>query len=512
MPVKVFDHNKQTARDRYNSMEGERKTYTTRAEKSASLTIPLAFPKSTSTYSTEYDTPYQSIGARGVNNLASKLLTALIPPNAPFFRLGLGSDVAKALQGKSDMIVQFEQALSQYESAILQYMENTLQLRSTASEAFIQLLIAGNCLLFLPPKEGGIKLYRLNSYVLSRDGIGDVLEIIAKDDIAAAALPTEAQSLIKEEVEPDKKVEVYTHVYLEGEQFKSYQELDGQVISGSEQTYPKDKTPWIALRLRKLDGESYGRSFVDEYIGDLTSLEVLSKSVVEVAAIASNIIYLVSPNSTMRISELSKAKPGDFVTGMPEDVVAMQVNKTTDLSIAQAEKQELASNLSFAFLLNSAVQRNAERVTAEEVRYVAQELETTIGSIYSILSQEFQLPLVRRCLVQMERLGLMPEFPKGVKGIEPVVTTGIEALGRGADLQNLDTFIRYAQVVPQLFQNAVKGEQLLKAVCSSLRIDYGQILKTSEEMQQEQQQQAALAAAQQGLGTALGQAAQPQAQ
>lgn len=149
-------------------------------------------------------------------------------------------------------------------------------------------------------------------------------------------------------------------------------------------------------------------------------------------------------------------------------------------------------------------------MTAEEVRYVAQELETTIGSIYSILSQEFQLPLVRRCLVQMEKLGLVPEFPQGSKGIEPVITTGTEALGRGADLQNLDTFIRYAQVVPQLFQQAVKGEQLLSAVCSSLRLDYSKLLKSSDEMMKEQQQQAALAAAQQGIGTAIGNASQPQ--
>ena len=30
--------------------------------------------------------PYQGIGARGVNNLASKLSLALMPPNSPFFR------------------------------------------------------------------------------------------------------------------------------------------------------------------------------------------------------------------------------------------------------------------------------------------------------------------------------------------------------------------------------------------------------------------------------------------
>ena len=106
-----------------------------------------------------------------------------------------------------------------------------------------------------------------------------------------------------------------------------------QIIPGSEQTYPKDASPWIPLRLRKMDGEAYGRSFVDEYLGDLKALEALSKSVTETAAIASNIIFLVNPNAQTRISELQKAKPGDFVRGRPEDITALQINKTGDLQI-----------------------------------------------------------------------------------------------------------------------------------------------------------------------------------
>ena len=47
--------------------------------------------------------------------------------------------------------------------------------------------------------------------------------------------------------------------------------------------------------------------------------------------------------------------------------------------------------------------RSAERVTAEEVRYMAQELETALGGVYSILSQEFQYPFVNLLLGRMEQ-------------------------------------------------------------------------------------------------------------
>lgn len=497
MSAKPFDHNEVTAKSRYNKLEGERKNYTDRAEKCAKYTIPMSFPKETDTSSTNYETPYQSIGARGVNNLTSKLMLALFPPNAPFFRLSLGDEVQMALGDDPETKQQWEEALSKIERKIQSYMENH-QIRTTMSEALLQLIIAGNVLLFLPPAEGGMRLYRLNSYVISRDGIGNVIEIVAKETLAYAALPEEAQSLLKDdEVDPDKSYEIYTHTYLEDGVFKSYQEIEGEIIGGSEQTYPRDKSPWIPLRLKKMDGESYGRSFVDEYLGDLKVLEALCKSVAQVAAVASNILYLVNPNAVTRISELSKAKSGDFIRGKIEDIQVLQVNKTSDLQIASAEIQQIEGRLSYAFLLNSAVQRNAERVTAEEIRYVASELEDTVGSIYSILSQELQLPLVKRVMTQMTREGAIPDMPEGAKGVEPMIVTGIEALGRGHDLNNLDTFIRYAQVFPEAFQMNVKQAEILRQIATSLGIDAASVVKSDEEIQQEQMQMQQMQMAQQ---------------
>ena len=500
MSVKVFDHNVETAKSRYVKLEGDRRPYTDRAEKCAQYTIPMAFPKDTDSVSTNYETPYQSIGARGVNNLTRKLMLALFPPNAPFFRLALGDDILNALGDDSATKQQWEEALSKLERKITSYME-THQIRTTANEALLQLIIAGNVCVFLPPAEGGMRIYRLNSYVVSRDGVGNVLEIIAKESVAYGALPPEAQSAIGEAgaVDADRAYDIYTHTYLEGDVYKSYQEVEGNIISGSEQEYPKDKSPWIPLRLKKMDGESYGRSFVDEYLGDLKVLEALSKSVAQVAAVASNILYLVNPNAVTRISELSKAKSGDFIRGKIEDIQILQVNKTSDLQITENAIQSIEGRLSYAFLLNSAVQRNAERVTAEEIRYVANELEDTVGSIYSILSQEFQLPLVKRFMIQMTREGAIPDLPQGSKGVEPLIVTGIEALGRGHDLTKLDTFIRYAQVFPEAFQTSVKQGEILRQIATALGIDSSSVVKTDEEVQQEQQQQMQMQMAQQAV-------------
>ena len=486
-----------TARQLYAKLESARKPYTDRAEKCAELTIPMAFPKDSDTSSTKYATPYQSIGARGVNNLTSKLMLALFPPNAPFFRLSLGDEVRAAMGDDPNATQEWEAALSKIERQITNYME-THQMRVTMNEAMTQLILAGNVLLFLPPKEGGMKLYRLNHYVLSRDGIGNTIEIVTKESLAYGAMPPEAQNCIEgDSIEPHKEYDVYTHTYLEGDTYLSYQEIEGNIIAGSEQSYPKDASPWIPLRLRKMDGESYGRSFVDEYIGDLKSLEALSKAVTEVAAIASNIIFIVAPNSMTRPSELQKAQPGEFVRGRLEDIQPLQINKTNDLQITTTAIQNIEARLSYAFLLNSAVQRNAERVTAEEIRYVARELEDTVGNIYSILAQELQLPLVRRFMNQMTGMGAIPPLPQGAQGVEPTITTGIEALGRGHDLAKLDTFIRYAQVFPEAFQTAVKQTEILSQIATALGIDASSVVKTPQEIEEEQMQMAQMQMAQQ---------------
>ena len=69
--------------------------------------------------------------------------------------------------------------------------------------------------------------------------------------------------------------------------------------------------------------------------------------------------------------------------------------------------------------MNSSIQRPGERVTAEEIRHMAAELEDALGGVYSILSQEFQLPLIRRLMYQMERNGTFPKLPQGM--IRPMI-------------------------------------------------------------------------------------------
>src|SRR6185503_4843682 len=188
------------AAQRYASLEGHRWPYWQRAREAAHLTIPYIMPPIGTTEATELDTPYQSVAARGVNNLAAKLLLALFPPGQSFFRLTMDDFVKDKLAKElppdpdgADPRTVFEEALGKVENAVINRLEQAGS-RSTFYEALRHLIVAGNVLLEEYEK-GKYKLYHLPSYVVQRDPQGDPIDIVIKQCLSRAALPDEIEAV-----------------------------------------------------------------------------------------------------------------------------------------------------------------------------------------------------------------------------------------------------------------------------------------------------------------------------
>lgn len=482
-----MNQERQTAKALYQKLEQYRRPYLDRARRCAELTIPSLVPKEGSSGSTEFSTPYQGVGSRGVNHLSAKLLLALLPPNSPFFRLNISDEALMTLTKSKNMRAKVEEALAGVERTVMGYIESS-NIRATVSEALKHLIVSGNGLLYMPPK-GGMRFYPLNSFVARRDSIGNVLDLITREKIAISALPAEIMSKLKGDRKPDTEVEIYTHTKVsdKGDQWETYQEVEGEIIKGTENTYPLDKSPWIAMRWTKLDGEHYGRGFIESLLGDLNSLEVMTQAISEGAAISSKVVFLVNPNGVTKAHKLSKAENGAFVEGSIEDVEALQVQKQGDLRVAQEMIGVVNERLGYAFMFHSSVQRSGERVTAEEIRYMASELEDAFGGVYSILSQEFQLPLVRCLMNQLTIMRMIPDLPK--QAVNPSITTGMEALGRGQDLNKLNTFLQQLAPLGDAIQTYLNVGDYITRVATSLGIDTAGLIRSDEEVQQMQQQQ-----------------------
>ena len=500
-----------TAAARYQRLVTSRDAYLQRARDCSKVTIPTLIPDAGEKDRGTLKTPYQSLGARGVNYLASKLLITLFPPNSAFFKLEIDDLVLRATEGGPEIKAEFDSALVNVEHAVMTAME-TANGRASMHEAFKHLLVGGNVLLYVA--EEGFRVIHLNRYALCRDPMGHVIEIVVEEEVYPEVLPADfleaanADDDDSEGYSSQKTLKLYTHIEYENDKVHWYQEAKGKEIPGTHGMCDTDVSPWIPLRFNRVDGEEYGRGYVEEYYGDLLALEALYQAVLEGSAAAAKILFLVNPNGTTRPRTLANAANGSIIQGNATDVTVIQSQKAQDLSIANSVIDRIEGRLQFAFLLNTAIQRPGERVTAQEIRYMSQELEAGIGGLYSILTQELQLPLVRRLMHVMRKQRKLPAFPKGDGGkalVNPKPVTGLEAIGRGDDRNKLVDFITtVGQVLgPDVLQKYINVDEALRRLANSESIDTTNLVKTKEQLDGEaaaaneqmvqQQQQAMMA-------------------
>jgi hypothetical protein len=480
---------KSTAAGLYTKLEHKRDSYLRRGRDVARVTIPHLLTEDGHSHSTKLATPYQSVGARGVSNLASKLLLSLLPPSQPFFRLQVDPFTLEQLTGMEDARTEVEASLAEIENAVHGEIES-MALRIQVFEALKQLVICGNALLYLPP-DGQMRVYKMDRYVIQRDYSGNIDLIVIKETISPAALPEEIREMLPSEStgSPDG-VDIYTCVHRQDEDtYEVYQEVAGQTVESTYGTFKADKLPYLALRMNGVTGMDWGYGYCAELLGDLQSLEALSQAMIEAAAAASKVLFLVDPASPTRARTLAESPNGAIREGRADDVSVLSMgSKAADMRIAYEAVNNIAERLGFAFMLNTSIQRKGERVTAEEIRFMAQELEDYLAGAYSLLSQELQLPLVNLVMDRMRSQNRLPKIPKEI--VKPTVVTGIEALGRGHDLTRLDVFIAGAMQTfgPEMLNQYIDIRDYLERRATALGLPMKGLVKTQEQIQQETQQ------------------------
>ena len=416
--------------------------------------------------------------------LASKLMLSLLPPQTTFFKLQLrddklGEELAPEMRSELDL------SFAKMERMVMDSIAASSD-RVVVHQALKHLVVGGNALIYMG--KDGLKHYPLNRYVVDRDGNGNVIEIVTKELINKNLLPKELietpRPVMDESFSHENDAEVYTYVRLDNNRWLWHQEVYGKVIPGSESKAPKDASPWLVLRFNSVDGENYGRGRVEEFLGDLKSLDALSQSLVEGSAAAAKVVFVVSPSSTTKAQTLAKAGNGAIVQGRPDDIGVIQVGKTADFSTAANMATTLERRLSDAFLIMSV--RQAERVTAEEVRLTQLELEQQLGGLFSLLTVEFLLPYLSRKLLVLQRSGQLPKIPKDL--VSPTIVAGINALGRGQDRESLTSFIMtIAQTLgPEALMQYINTDEVIKRLAAAQGIDVLNLVKSMEQIQQEQ--------------------------
>ena len=147
-----------TARERYNQLSSNRSQFLDSAVECSELTLPYLIKEDTNTNHRNLKTPWQSVGAKAVVNLAAKLGLALLPPQTTFFKLQIRDDkLGEELdpQVRSELDLSF----SKLERMVMDYV-NASSDRVVLNQALKHLVVGGNALIYMG--KDGLKHYPLN--------------------------------------------------------------------------------------------------------------------------------------------------------------------------------------------------------------------------------------------------------------------------------------------------------------------------------------------------------------
>lgn len=492
---------KGSLRHRWDTLHHDKGDLLTRAEQYSAWTLPNVFPEEhCNARSTELMQSNDSVGARGVNSMANKVVSTLFRLQGSFFRLHLDETQREQLEALSQDSKKADvgQALAQidrvFNSAERKAMDRLamVQFRDKAVDVAKLLLVTGNALQFTP-ENGPMQVYSLRDYSVVRDVAGTVIEIITRDTKAFETFSDEVKAELRftrqytrDSYEDRSPVTIYTQIRLEDDgkyHIRQAADLVDLDLGAQDVSYPAKILPWLPLTWNLARGEDYGRGLVEDYSGAFHSIEVLTQSLLNVAGIMGDIKFLVNPASLLDVEELNRSPSGSYHSGKEGDITTPQMNKAQEAQFVQAMIDRFTNQISQAFMLNSGMVRDAERVTAEEIRMIAQELENAHGGVYSRLAHQWQQPLA---YILLDRIG----FDGSQWGVEPKIITGMDNLSRAGEMDNLKLWIgdlAALEAIPEDIRRVINPLKFAEYSGLNRQVPWEKLCYTDQELQQQQQ-------------------------
>ena len=476
-----------TLKSEFMKSNYKREETLTRCERYAGWTLPNVFPDDPLMEYDEMQNDYQSVGAQAVIHLANKIMMTLFQPSHPFFKMELDSEQKALLETEGFSQADIEAALAKAERQAMHELTK-VNARVVLTDVIQHLIIVGNTLLHAPTK-GNMQNYSLRDYIIIRDLQGVPVKLIVRETKAVEGLTDKLAKAAKEHnYAADAEVTLYTCILrVKPDRYIVWQEMEDVCYCHEKMgSYTADTLPWIPLTWNLCRNKDMGTGHVENYAGDFHSLSTFAEAILDYSTIVTDVKYLVDPAGMTDVKELNEAQSGSYVTGREGDVFPHAANVQDATQFLEGRFESIVRRIGAAFLMNTAVTRDAERVTAEEIRMQAQELEGSLGGVYSRLATELQLPLAKRILKKLN-----PVF----KDVEPVIVTGLESLSRNSELDRMRFFFRdliALSDVPEQVAERIDYGNLISVLGAGHGIEFNKFLKPDEQVKQEQKERAAL--------------------
>lgn len=487
-------HRGETIDQCWSRLHQVKQTVINRCERYAALTLPrVMLPEGTNLNDTDQTHDFQSIGAVAVNHVVNKLAVAMFSPAKPFFKIGVGQKTKQELAAAQMKQDDLKNIFATIEREACEQLDQLGQ-RPVLYAALRHLVILGNVLLHFDNEQ--VRLFSLKHFCVKRNRKGKVHTIVVKETVKFDELEEDVQALLNGRYTPDSDVCHYTVIYRVMIQGKAHY-VQKMAVDAVELQDPKYQgrwleadCPWRVLTWDLADEADYGTGLVEEYSGDLEALSMLAESTVTGGVLGAEFRYLLNPSMQTSVEDWNRSKNGDAMAGVEGDIAVVSGGNPESLKIAFEISGAYEKRVSRAFLLNSAVTRDAERVTAEEIRMTAMELETAFGGVYTALAANFQSPVAH---------WLLDRVDTKVKGtdLKVVVITGLDAISRNGELENFRQAVgdlAAFATIPPIVLARFKFDEVAKFVGARRGVDFSTFLKTDDEMAQEQANAAAMQA------------------
>lgn len=433
---------------------------------------------------------YQSTMAVLINSAATKVVNALFPQGAPFFRFVDSQEMADvAGQLGVQGTVQSVQAQVELEASSQVFQRDGYAAKLRAVKL---LMVTGNALEYYDEQRKKSHVYSIRDYVIKRDGFGDVMCIVLRERVSCLDLPADFRAAHFPNKKDYEDVCLYTGVHREsnyvGDVLTHRYRVDQQVEQftlGEPSYYPLNQLPYIVLTWNLVTGEHYGRGLVEDYAGDIARLSELTKALTLYEIEAMRFVNMSTSQSGIDIDKFSEAQIGEVVQtsappGQNPGVWAYEGGEYNKITVMQNEIQALETKLSRAFMYTGNT-RSAERVTAYEVRQNAQEAQYALGDAYSNLSDTW---LTR--LAYLYSISLYPEIRPmlDLEALKLEITVGTASLNKSAQADRLLEATQAIQLIVPVLRDATKRANI-DALVDSIYDYYG--VKTSGFFYTEQQ-------------------------
>lgn len=480
---------KDTPKAIFKRLYGKNASLLSRCEQYAAWTIPSKFPQENVSDDYQLATDFQSIGAKCVNNLLNKVMLAIFAPSRPFFRPELTQAEKKLLADEGLQGAALDAVLSQVAKLGMKNLEE-LQVRQILTEVIAQLLITGNSLLRFSESTGEFEQYTLRDYVVRRKNSGAVVEHVSRESAELQDMPQKVQDAYLNAypgTQPHKILTLYTRVRKVGNVWKQEQSIEDVMLPAGSAQYAEKDNPWRVLVWSLAPKRNYGTGPVEEAQNTFHALSVLSQAQVPGLVEMCRIVHLADPGGSTDALEFQNALSGSVINGKEGDITTPDLGgKMRDYATVEAKIEKLERTLSEMFLVATSAVRNAERVTAEEIRLLAQELETSMGGVYTRLSTDLQQWLASLAIKRIQE-------PK-LRKLKVYVVTGMDALSANGDLDNLRALmsdLAITQNVPDEIKATIIWDSYVQLLAALHNVDYFKFLKSQDVARAEQADQQA---------------------